>query len=239
MSAILRLYPRAWRARYGDELAALLEEQPATLFDSLDLIRGALDARLHPQVPGTDVTPEQETPMNIRRLGAVAAIGGIVWLIAIVSTLVLPLDVEGNRDTSIATLGLAFAIGLTGIALGELGSRRGSTSSATTGHLVAVVSVVLGGLLLGGWPLLIIPLIGFPIVGFLAAVRGARNEAMPGWLAVVFGVAAIASIAGTFGVGTDTEVGMVLLSSIGLAALVLAWAAISGLSTGSTEAHPA
>jgi hypothetical protein len=51
MSRLVALYPAAWRARYGDEMEALLAAHPPTLADRLDLVRGALDARIHPQVP--------------------------------------------------------------------------------------------------------------------------------------------------------------------------------------------
>ena len=46
---ILRLYPRAWRARYGGELADLLAGRKMTPALFLDLLGGALDARLSPQ----------------------------------------------------------------------------------------------------------------------------------------------------------------------------------------------
>ena len=45
---ILRLYPRPWRRRYGDEMAAMLEGRPFSLAAAIDLIAGAIDARLHP-----------------------------------------------------------------------------------------------------------------------------------------------------------------------------------------------
>jgi nitrite reductase/ring-hydroxylating ferredoxin subunit len=48
--AILRLYPAAWRDRYGDELEYLLGLRRVRAGDLADLLRGALDARLHPQV---------------------------------------------------------------------------------------------------------------------------------------------------------------------------------------------
>ena len=48
---LLRLYPRAWRNRYEDEFAALLEQCPLSLSDLLDIFVGAIDARLHPHVP--------------------------------------------------------------------------------------------------------------------------------------------------------------------------------------------
>lgn len=44
---VLRLYPRDWRERYGDELLAVLEQQDVTFITVLDLIVGALDATLH------------------------------------------------------------------------------------------------------------------------------------------------------------------------------------------------
>jgi len=45
------LYPRAWRDRYGDELEAVLEQDGLGLKTRLDLVRGAVDAHLHPAAP--------------------------------------------------------------------------------------------------------------------------------------------------------------------------------------------
>lgn len=46
---LLRLYPRAWRERYGEELSAHLGAQgPLRMSVVADLVRGALDAHLHP-----------------------------------------------------------------------------------------------------------------------------------------------------------------------------------------------
>ena len=42
MKQILRLYPSAWRQRYGAELSDLLEEMPATPATTADLLRGAV-----------------------------------------------------------------------------------------------------------------------------------------------------------------------------------------------------
>ena len=50
-AALIALYPRAWRERYGDELAAILEAEPPGLRARFDLLRSALDAHLHPPVP--------------------------------------------------------------------------------------------------------------------------------------------------------------------------------------------
>jgi hypothetical protein len=53
---LLRLYPEAWRARYGAEFAELLLARPPSPRDSLDILRGAVDARLNPQVTEGPVT---------------------------------------------------------------------------------------------------------------------------------------------------------------------------------------
>jgi len=45
---VLRLYPSDWRARYGDEFAAVLEDYPLTPFALFDIFLGALDAHLTP-----------------------------------------------------------------------------------------------------------------------------------------------------------------------------------------------
>ena len=50
MSFLLRLYPREWRRRYGAEMDAVLcQGGRLGPRDTIDLLRGALDARLHPQ----------------------------------------------------------------------------------------------------------------------------------------------------------------------------------------------
>jgi hypothetical protein len=46
MKRIIRLYPSAWRMRYGDELTDLLEEMPATPAATADLLRGAVTLHL-------------------------------------------------------------------------------------------------------------------------------------------------------------------------------------------------
>jgi hypothetical protein len=57
MKALIRLYPRGWRARYGDEMAQLIADQPKTIRLAFDLIAGAIDARLHPQLSAGPTGP--------------------------------------------------------------------------------------------------------------------------------------------------------------------------------------
>lgn len=49
MTILLRLYPAVWRRRYGDEVAAMLQDRRFSLPLAIDLIAGAVDVRLHPE----------------------------------------------------------------------------------------------------------------------------------------------------------------------------------------------
>lgn len=55
VTALLWLYPRRWRLRYGDEMAAMLEAERLTPRSLTDLIAGAIDARLNPQLTAARV----------------------------------------------------------------------------------------------------------------------------------------------------------------------------------------
>ena len=51
---ILRCYPPRWRERYQEEIVALLEQHTITTKTLLDLLLGALDARLDPTYRSKD-----------------------------------------------------------------------------------------------------------------------------------------------------------------------------------------
>jgi hypothetical protein len=52
MRALLRLYPRAWRERYGEEFALILRATPPGPGTLFDVVRGALDAHVRAMRPG-------------------------------------------------------------------------------------------------------------------------------------------------------------------------------------------
>ena len=226
MSAILRLYPRAWRERYGDEMLAMLDARPASLSDRFDLVRGAFDARLHPQVRGA-ATPEKEIPVSQRLLGSMAALGGLVWILGFASLFVLPRDAYGDRDSTVAFIAVIFAGAGIGIALGELGTRGADASSRRVGHVIAAANIGAATTMLFGWPMFIIGLYAFPIIGILAAVRGVRNGVFPGWFVPAFVGLAIATMVGYMG-SIHQDAAIVLMGGLGVAGLVLGARAIGG-----------
>lgn len=82
ITLLLRLYPARWRARYGDEFAAVLEERPLGPFDVADVLLGALDAHLHLRGLGAASQHAKGFAMSLRIGGYAAILGGILWLLA-------------------------------------------------------------------------------------------------------------------------------------------------------------
>jgi hypothetical protein len=74
MNTLLRLYPLAWRRRYGNELAELLAETPLTATAVFDLLRGVVDAWLHPSL----TQPSQRQGNRFRQALLLAAI--VIWI---------------------------------------------------------------------------------------------------------------------------------------------------------------
>jgi hypothetical protein len=124
MSAFIRLYPKAWRERYGDELIALLEDRPARPLDIFDLLFGALDAHLHPRDLGLRPDERKGTPMSIRSISPVLLLlMGIAALVAGYSLVVSAISVLEPDPTrwegwGAAGLTAASALILAGLALG-------------------------------------------------------------------------------------------------------------------------
>jgi hypothetical protein len=61
--ALLRLYPQAWRRRYGIEFEELLAQSPLGPLEVADVVRGAIDARwvASRNVPARSATALQES----------------------------------------------------------------------------------------------------------------------------------------------------------------------------------
>ena len=83
IALLLRLYPARWRARYGDEFAAVLGERPLGPFDVADVLLGALDAHLHLRGLGAASQHAKGFAMSLRIGGYAAILGGILWFVAL------------------------------------------------------------------------------------------------------------------------------------------------------------
>ena len=72
---LVRLYPRAWRERYEEEFVAMLEQRSTSLADVLDIVFGALDARLNPQ------SGHGRMPVNRMRAATIAILCAYVGFV--------------------------------------------------------------------------------------------------------------------------------------------------------------
>lgn len=83
-AALLRCYPARWRARYGDEFAAVLAERPLGPFDVADILLGALDAHLHLRGLGAASEHARGFAMSLRIGGFAAIAGGSLWALTLI-----------------------------------------------------------------------------------------------------------------------------------------------------------
>jgi hypothetical protein len=159
-ATLLRLYPRSWRLRYESEVRALLDSRPPGPRDILDLLRGAVDAHLHPPAPSW-VPP-------------VAALsGGALWTSAavVVGAQPVPADWPGYV-IEMVPLALAGVILLTvavvgaWLRLGDSGGGYGGLAIdvALVGHVAWILALV--GILLR------VDYVASTLVGVTASVTG-------------------------------------------------------------------
>jgi hypothetical protein len=147
---LLRLYPRAWRDRYEAEVLAVLEQAKLGRRARLDLVRGALDARLH---------------SSSRLAAAAALVSGATWTIAGVAVVGQPAppDWPGYLVDILPLTVVAAVAGL--IAVIGCWARRsdGGGRLGAAGALLALTGHV-------GWALSLAALIAGSGSGLLVAV---------------------------------------------------------------------
>ncbi len=80
---LLGLFPAPWRARYGGEFEALLEERPLGPFDVADILLAAFDAHLNLRGLAAANHHAKGFHMTLRIGGVAAVFGGLAWTIGI------------------------------------------------------------------------------------------------------------------------------------------------------------
>ena len=217
MPGLLRLYPAAWRARYGEEFAELLAARPPLLRDRLDIIAGAVDARLQPQV-GQDAPSSASTPRD-RSAGALVVVGGTLLMVwAVIGVLFVgpweDPDVQRMRSASFAsglagsvvvaaallliasryewTIGASGAVGgvLTGSGLVFSSLGGGAAALLLLGAGTVMLAWRLRGRLVGTVPALVLTITTLLLVGaFIAVAANGWNDTSPFYLLLAYGPA--------------------------------------------------
>ena len=181
MNALLRLYPRAWRERYLAEVAALLDERPPSLRDRLDLLRGAADAWLHPQVAGHSA-PNLESEPIMRPIGIalLTILGGVLWAAGGVIQHVGSYDaITGYKESAglmVVTAAMLVA------SLAAVGRAWGGGPTSTGLRRSAVLMLVLTLLMPLPWPIFVVGFYGHlggtMAFGALLSAAGLRSGAL-------------------------------------------------------------
>jgi len=215
VSALVRLYPRAWRDRYEEEFLAMLEARPPTAGDRLDIVRGAIDARIHPQVrrpEAPEPAPVDGSPDDtvvVRRLGYAALAGGVMWLIAwSFATVAAPVVYDGygpHRDGSAALPLLFLSVVLLVVGLfGHLIVLPATRRAARVGVVVAIPFLLLWSA--GPW------VIWFALIAMIALVAFAIGSlGTSHWSATACAAMAV-------GIGGSIALGLLTLGLVNLGA---------------------
>lgn len=207
---LVRLYPAVWRARYGEEFAELLAARPPRLRDRLDILRGAVDARMHPQLD-PNATGEARLPHD-RSIGAMLVTAGILLTMwAAFGVVQMPRWESGDAIASPDLMAVSYASGMLGsfiilVALVVLAFRY-DWSIGSTGA-IAALSTALGIFLaaLGAGVLALVLLAGGGVV--LAWRMRGRLLGTAAAVALALGttVTAVAFIMFAAGGGQDTGI---------------------------------
>lgn len=107
---LLRAYPASWRQRYGEEFLQLLADRRPSLGDAMDVLAGALDARLHPGRAPSGVASllPRRAQLPILERGASTTSYGIVTGVPPVGVLSRRLFMRRMLGAGMALLSLEF-----------------------------------------------------------------------------------------------------------------------------------
>lgn len=163
---LAHLYPRSWRAHYGEEFAALLEQQPLSIRIVTNVLLGALDAHARRSAATGWLLLEQRLVPCLWWI--LAGIGGWAGLLVVMYAAFLRYGVSaGSTSAVMVVLRLVIGAVLAGVTLGAVQSlvlrrylrARGGWILATTagwcaGAVLAeaLVLLIIAGHGTFGWP---------------------------------------------------------------------------------------
>lgn len=249
-SWLIRLYPARWRARYGDEFAAMLEEREQGPFDVLDILLGAVDAQLHLRGVGALSEHRKGFPMTLRLGGIAAILGGALWVAGLVWTMYDSAEVGEPGLFVLLVASLALLVGMAGLSAFQARQHPGLVWAAfllpALGALLTALGMVTMALPTavqeGGWLLFVFGMLAIFIGSGLFAIVTYRTATLPRSGAAVLGIASLISILGFVGAsglgGWISELFAVALASFAVGWVVLGVQAV-GLDRRMTSPRPA
>jgi hypothetical protein len=206
---LLCLYPTTWRERYGEEFAALLDDCQLPPLYLLDIVQGALDARLHEAQLTGRILPM----MNRTRRAEITIF--CAWIAFVVAGLAFQrmseYDDFQNAGATYPVIGVAYIAIQVGAAIALLAVLVGGVPIALFAFTHALEQRRYG----------VVLLFGVPILAFAALAV---------YIKIVSGISGVTSqdISGPTTLGKELFLGLIVLFS--LAAIASAWAVSAAIS---------
>ena len=202
---LIRLYPARWRARYGDEFAAILEERPLGPFDVADILLGAFDAQLRLPRVGADIAHGRSFSMSLRIGGFAAIIGAALWAVAAFLGFGLFVDVDGTVPGGLLVSGmLALLLALAGLSAFQARAHPvlswAALAIAAVGTIACIVGIV-GMFLVADeyYIVFILGIYGALLGSTLFAIATYRTAALSRRAALLLGVGSVLTIVAGLG----------------------------------------
>ena len=221
-SFLIRCYPARWRARYGDEFEAILEERPLGPFDVADILLGALDAQLRLRGRMSDIQQGKGFSMSLRVGGFAAILGGAILALSIV----VGIGIVGNVEPVVpgillVTGSLALLVALVGLSAFQARAHpilSWAAVAITAAGAIAAVGGVVGMQLLGDgyWNVMTLGFISALVGSTLFAIATYRTAALSRGAALLVGVGSVLSIGAGLG-GNSLGPIPLIVTSIGFA----------------------
>lgn len=196
MSALLRLYPKAWRERYAEEFAGLAEERPLTVRDRVDLVRGAWDAWRDPSMTPAAALAGGGTLVDVQPRRARTGTGRLAAPLSLVAAAMFGLTIVSfevswwfpHLEWRLSNALLAAATSILGLAVWAI-------APVLLARLAALV-LVAGGIVVLRWDSSLAAMIPLTIAGVMLAasrvVHGRPSTVaalLAGGLSVAFWIA--------------------------------------------------
>lgn len=211
---IVRLYPAAWRERYGEEFTALLDECTPSLPHLFDAVWGAVDAHLHvEQLTGRFM----EMVTRLRRAEVVVFCAWIAFVVAGIGfQKMTEYDDFMEAGKAYPLIGFAFTTVVVGSAVALLAVLAGGVPLALATARKAVVERRFG----------VLALFGVPVLSFVV---------LAAYLAIALHVPDGATSAAQHPTPTDKVLAVGLAGVLVLGAAASAWAISAAISRGDAD----
>lgn len=228
---LISLYPDRWRARYGEEFAAVLEERALGPFDVADIVLGALDAQLRLRGVGMQPEPRKGFTMSLRIGGLAAVIGAPLWT----SGFMIANGVAGNVDVRIAGAmivvgSVALLVALAGLSAFQARTQPVLSWAAFTLPAIGTIALVADAIRVASGrdvtDLFYFGLLTFFLGSLLFAIATYRTGVLSRRAAILLGLGPLMALAGGNGDGLPEVLILAGLVSFGLAWVVLGVLAI-------------